>query len=182
MNALATIALFKQALAVTSERIRDKIAASKRKGPWVGGIAPLGCHEDPMTKTTSKYPSGSKGTRAKSKHLKTARSTPRKPTSPQTRRPRTAASASIAAIGKERSGTKQARVIAMLCAPEGATLDAMMQATGWQQHSVRGFLAGVARKKLGLDLHSEAGDNGRVYRIEDRAPSSATGPKAGRAA
>jgi hypothetical protein len=51
----------------------------------------------------------------------------------------------------------------------------MMTATGWQQHSVRGFLAGVIRKKLGLTLVSEAGDGGRVYRIKDgkaRAQSS----------
>jgi hypothetical protein len=40
-------------------------------------------------------------------------------------------------------------------------------ATGWQQHSVRGFLAGVVRKKLGLNLVSEADDGGRTYRIKD---------------
>jgi hypothetical protein len=42
-----------------------------------------------------------------------------------------------------------------------------MAATGWQQHSVRGFLAGVVRKKLGLDLVSEQTDKGRIYRIKD---------------
>lgn len=68
-----------------------------------------------------------------------------------------------------RTESKQARVIAMLRAPAGATISIMMQATGWQQHSVRGFLAGVVRKKLGLNLMSAAGEHGRVYRIEDRA-------------
>ena len=61
--------------------------------------------------------------------------------------------------------SKQARVIAMLQSSAGATLAAMMQETGWQQHSVRGFLAGVVRKKLKLPLGSQKVDGSRVYRI-----------------
>jgi Protein of unknown function (DUF3489) len=49
-----------------------------------------------------------------------------------------------------------------------------MAATGWQQHSVRGFLAGVVRKKLRLDLVSEQTDKGRIYRIEDTDGAPAT--------
>src|SRR6267378_1519579 len=62
--------------------------------------------------------------------------------------------------------TKHARIIAMLRVPTGATIAAIMTVTDWQQHSVRGFLAGVIRKKLGLNLVSEQTDTGRVYRIQ----------------
>ena len=72
-----------------------------------------------------------------------------------------------------RPDTKHARIIAMLRVPSGATIAAIMTATEWQQHSVRGFLAGVVRKKLGLNLVSEQTDNGRVYRIKDGKTSSA---------
>jgi hypothetical protein len=54
----------------------------------------------------------------------------------------------------------------MLQTPDGITIDAMMKATGWQQHSVRGFLAGVVRKKLKLKLNSTRIDGRRVYRID----------------
>jgi hypothetical protein len=60
------------------------------------------------------------------------------------------------------SGSKQARVLALLRAPNGATITAIMQATGWQRHSVRGFLAGVVRKRLKLNLTSHKVDGSRV--------------------
>jgi hypothetical protein len=71
--------------------------------------------------------------------------------------------------------SKQARVIAMLQSPAGATIAGMMKETDWQQHSVRGFLAGVVRKKLKLKLLSKKVDDKRIYRISggakaDRAP------------
>ena len=65
-------------------------------------------------------------------------------------------------------GSKQSRVIAMLQSPAGATIAALMKATGWQPHSVRGFLAGVVRKRLKLELGSTKVDGNRVYQIIKR--------------
>jgi hypothetical protein len=70
-------------------------------------------------------------------------------------------------LPKARVGTKHSQVVAMLRDRAGTTIAAIMSATGWQQHSVRGFLAGVVRKKLGLNLVSEPGESGRIYRIVD---------------
>ena len=76
-----------------------------------------------------------------------------------------------------RPATKHARIVSMLRSSTGATIASIMTATDWQQHSVRGFLAGVVRKKLGLNLVSEQTDKGRVYRIKDgNAPPAATAP------
>ena len=61
--------------------------------------------------------------------------------------------------------SKQARVVEMLSSPTGTTIAAVMNATGWQQHSVRGFFAGVVQKKLRLKLNSEKVGGNRIYRI-----------------
>jgi hypothetical protein len=81
-----------------------------------------------------------------------------------------------------RSATKHDRIIAMLRTSAGATIASLVSATQWQQHSVRGFLAGVVRKKLGLNLVLEQTDKGRVYRIKASKVSPAAADRAKQAA
>jgi hypothetical protein len=78
-----------------------------------------------------------------------------------------------------RASTKQEAVLGLLRQPQGATMAAMVHATGWQQHSVRGFLAGVVRKRLKLKLASDKVDGTRVYRIPPNtdAKSGSRSPK-----
>src|SRR5947209_13660699 len=61
--------------------------------------------------------------------------------------------------------SKQGEVIAMLRRPEGATVDEVASAMGWQRHTVRGLFSGTLKKKLGLTLASAQEERGRVYRI-----------------
>ena len=117
-------------------------------------------------------------TKPKTKPKVTARSLARKTAKPTSRK-RPAATSS-----KSRSGpdTKHARVVAMLRTPAGTTIAAIVKATDWQQHSVRGFLAGVVRKKLGLNLVSDQTEQGRVYRIKDGRASPAAADRTQQAA
>ena len=67
---------------------------------------------------------------------------------------------------KPRDGTKQSLMIELLKRPGGTTLAEIVEATGWQAHTVRGAMAGALKKKLGLAITSEKDDErGRVYRL-----------------
>ena len=77
--------------------------------------------------------------------------------------------AEVAPLEVEARVTKQESVLTLLSRPAGASIEEMMQATGWQQHSVRGFLAGTVKKKLGFSLSSSKPEGeARRYRIEKR--------------
>ena len=69
---------------------------------------------------------------------------------------------------KPRQGTKQEALIAMLKRPEGASIAEIMEATDWLGHSIRGFIAGTVKKKLGLAITSEKlSGRGRTYKIAE---------------
>ncbi|TVR80045.1 MAG: DUF3489 domain-containing protein [Rhodospirillales bacterium] len=77
-------------------------------------------------------------------------------------------STTAAPARKTREGSKQAQLIGMLKRPEGASIEEIVAAFGWQAHTVRGAIAGALKKKLGLDVTSgKVEGRGRVYRIAD---------------
>ncbi|CCB66559.1 DUF3489 domain-containing protein [Hyphomicrobium sp. MC1] len=105
-----------------------------------------------LTKATRATPPASKASKSK-RNLKQP-----KPAAAPTGQPDTPA-----------RSTKQERILSLLRERNGATIPDMMQATEWQQHSVRGFLAGTVKKKLGLALTSSKSDGElRRYRIVSR--------------
>lgn len=96
----------------------------------------------------------SKPSRAPAKRTKPARTSPKGKLK------------SATASQQRRSGSKKEKILKLLKRPEGASLQQLQKATGWQAHSVRGFLSGAIKKRLGLPVHSHpSADGTRVYRI-----------------
>ena len=130
------------------------------------GLAAIGIgpESEPKSKAAPK-PAASK-TPAKAPKAATGakNAKPAKTAAPAKKAARTAPAAATAPTPRE--GTKQATMIAMLQRKNGATIAEIIEATGWQQHTVRGAFAGALKKKLGLTIVSEKLDGrGRVYRI-----------------
>jgi len=90
---------------------------------------------------------------------------PTKPTKPRIVRGK-AAKARKAAITLTQASSKQDQVLALLRRQDGASIDEIVAATDWQPHSVRGFLSGAVKKRLGIDVISEKGEDGvRRYHV-----------------
>jgi hypothetical protein len=112
--------------------------------------------EDQMATRKAKPKSKSSKSRTSRSALKTGKSAQK-----------SGSTKAVASKAKEASGhsSKQETVLGLLRQSRGTTVDAIMKATNWQQHSVRGFFAGAVKKKLKLNLTSEKVDGARVYRI-----------------
>jgi hypothetical protein len=88
---------------------------------------------------------------------------------PKTKAPKTESLGAGAAPTTSRPGGKLGALVGLLGRTDGARIDEMIAATGWQAHSVRGAISGSLKKKLGLTITSDKTEAGRVYRIPAEA-------------
>ncbi len=110
---------------------------------------------------------------ARRAHVAPAKAKTGKKASPAKKAPKTAPKPKVAHLGKAakqkrvREGSKTETIFDLLKRSGGATLKEIMKATGWQAHSVRGFISSALRKKMGLKVESAKGDDGdRTYSIK----------------
>ena len=114
---------------------------------------------------TAEEPQGTKKARAgrQGAHVASKKGKPAKKATPAKKAPKSTKKKP----GAARGGSKSAKVLDLLKRPDGATLKELMKATGWQAHSVRGFLSGAVGKKMGLTIASAKGEDGeRTYSIK----------------
>ena|SRR5258708_39515953 len=101
---------------------------------------------------------------------KTPKKAPAKPAARVKRPTRKASPRATATKRNPAADSKQAKLITLLRSAKGATLEQMMELTGWQAHSVRGVISGALKKRLGMTIESaKNGDGDRVYRVLNAA-------------
>lgn len=135
-----------------------------------GGATQMSHHSEGLMQKSSRNrkSSSNRGGRSKTgRAVQPAKPAPRASRKPSGRRPTRLVSPTVnpGVVGIAAKASKQAALLDLLKRPAGATIAALSKASGWQQHSVRGFLAGVVRKKLGLELVSAVEADQRIYRI-----------------
>jgi len=122
------------------------------------GTAPASTAAEPKATKTARV--GKKGA-----HVAPKKGKPGKKASPAKKAPKTPKGEKKG--GAARDGSKAAKILELLKRPGGVTSKELMKATGWQPHSVRGFLSGTIGKKMGLTVTSTKGDDGeRTYSIK----------------
>jgi hypothetical protein len=148
---------------MTTLTIEDKTQAAAGTTPEPKPTAKAKTKKGKPAGAPAKAKSGKKATKAK-KGVDTAPQAPAvAPTKAKSGKRATAAEKPAQA----REGSKTAQILDLLKRPGGATLKAIMAATGWQAHSVRGFISGTLGKKLGLAVQSVKGENGeRTYSLK----------------
>ncbi len=119
---------------------------------------------------TAQAPSGAEKPKAGTKArvaAKRAHVAPKKAKSAKKASPVKKAPTRAKVAGTARDGSKAAKVLDLLKRPNGATLAELMKATGWQPHSVRGYLSGAIRKKMGMTVTSTKSEDGvRTYSVK----------------
>ena len=132
---------------------------------------PTAIEENRMITLTSEATGTAQATAEKAKSSKKAsvvskRAHVASKTAPKAKAPKKAPKVAKKA-GVARDGSKAAKVLDLLTRPDGVTLKELMKATGWQAHSVRGFLSGTVGKKMGLTVTSAKGEAGeRTYSVK----------------
>ena len=100
-------------------------------------------------------------------HVPLAQAKSARKATPAKKAPKGQTKAEVAKPKVARGGSKTAKILDLLKRPGGATSKELMKATGWLPHSVRGFLSGTVRKKMGLTVTSTKGEDGeRTYSVE----------------
>jgi hypothetical protein len=156
---------------ITAEGDRTKMTNENTATTTAAAVAEEGANVAPEKATSKKGASKTKGTPKGQKSAKGGK--------PKAAEPRKAAPAKKAAKAPKKSakakessgpreGSKTEKVLELLKRPDGATLAELMKTTGWQAHSVRGFISGTLGKKMGLTVASTRGEKGvRNYSIAE---------------